>query len=210
MIQELEQLKRVKLMLKKRRFLILFVILALVFTLTACQSKEKNANKKDLNGDKITKENSSEFLMDTIVDMQVYGKNAEEIINKSFERMREIENEMSKSIEESEVSKINRNATNDSVNISKDTFKVTISIIVKAFFELEKFDKLYNFYKEFMKKNYPDLINKFFTEIERQRLIKDDNKINEKISEFFTKENSIRYLLKLLIIYLCFETLKIK
>lgn len=127
-------------MLEKRNFLIFFVILVLVFTISACQSNENSHNKQGANGNKITKEKSSEFLMDTIVDMQVYGENAEEVINSSFERMRKIENEMSKNIKESEVSKINNNATKDWVKVSEDTFKVIEKAVEYAEFTNGRFD----------------------------------------------------------------------
>ena len=115
-------------MFKKRNFVIFVMILMLVFTISACQSNKKSgneqANNQLNNNEELTKEKSSEFLMDTIVDMQVYGKNAEKVINRSFERMREIEDEMSKNIKESEVSKINQNAANEWVQVSESTFKV--------------------------------------------------------------------------------------
>jgi len=113
----------VKLIFKKRNIILFVIIITLSITIVGCQSSEKD--KTNINsGNNITKEKSSEFLMDTKVDMQVYGEKAQEVINNSFVRMREIENEMSKNIKKSEISKINNNAANQWVRVSKDTFKV--------------------------------------------------------------------------------------
>jgi len=110
-------------MFKKRNIILFVIIITLSITIVGCQSSEKD--KTNINsGNNITKEKSSEFLMDTKVDMQVYGEKAQEVINNSFVRMREIENEMSKNIKKSEISKINNNAANQWVRVSKDTFKV--------------------------------------------------------------------------------------
>ena len=127
-------------MFKKKKIIILFLVLILVFTVSACQSQEKVKTQKSKKNNKVTKETASEFLMDTIVDMQVYGKNAEDIINKSFARMREIENEMSKNISKSEVSKINKNAANEWVQVSKNTFKVIEKAVDYAELTNGKFD----------------------------------------------------------------------
>jgi len=127
-------------MFKKKRSLILFVIIiTLTVTMVGCQSNENEKTNKNQNPE-VTKETSSEFLMDTIVDMQVYGENAQEVINNSFARMRQIENEMSKSIENSEVSKINKNAANQWVKVSEDTFKVIEKAIEYAKLTKGRFD----------------------------------------------------------------------
>ena len=127
-------------MFKKRNLILFVIIITLSITLVGCQSNEKDVTNKNSDNKKITKEKSSEFLMDTIVDMQVYGENAKEVIDNSFARMREIENEMSKNIVESEVTKINKNSAKQWVEVSGDTFKVIEKALEYAKLTKGRFD----------------------------------------------------------------------
>ena len=111
-------------MFKKNKFAIILIIILVFTLLTACQNNNKSELSSESTKTETKKETASEFLMDTIVDMQVFGKEADKVIEKSFNRMREIEDEMSKSIEKSDVSKINKNAANGWVEIEQDTFTV--------------------------------------------------------------------------------------
>lgn len=104
-------------MIYKYKKSILYVILLIsIFILSAC-------GKGDTDLSKIPQDTGTVFVMDTLVQMKVYGENAGDVINESFERLRVLENEMSKTIEESDVYKIN-SAEGTLVSIGDDTFRV--------------------------------------------------------------------------------------
>lgn len=119
--------------MKKRSIFIIILIVVLIL-LTGCQ--KSNQNNTNLSKEKT----ESSYLMDTLVKMKVYGVDAKVVIDKSFSRMRDIENEMSRNIDTSEVSKINQNAGTGWVKVNPDTF----AVIKKAYHYAEltsgKFD----------------------------------------------------------------------
>ncbi|MEJ6951602.1 FAD:protein FMN transferase [Natronospora cellulosivora (SeqCode)] len=66
---------------------------------------------------------NSAFIMDTFIQMQLYGTENPEVINKSFDRLREVENLFSKNIETSDVYRINNNAGQE-VEVHANTIKI--------------------------------------------------------------------------------------
>ncbi|MGV8983569.1 FAD:protein FMN transferase [Clostridium sp.] len=62
--------------------------------------------------------------MGTIVQLKVYGGNAEKATQKALERISDIENKMSVSIKTSEITKLNEKAGNSGQKLSKDTYFV--------------------------------------------------------------------------------------
>ncbi len=110
---------------------IIIVIITSVF-LTGCK-KEKN------NESKIPQITDNAFMMDTLVQMRAYGNNARETIDTSFERMQEIENEMSVSIKSSQIYKINSHP-GEAIKIKNDTFKVIKKALLYAKLTKGKFD----------------------------------------------------------------------
>lgn len=99
--------------LRKNIILIIVLITAFLFGCT-----NKNENKADL---PISK---TDFYLGTVITIKIYDKEDEAILEKAFEKIKDIENKMSIDIEESEVSKINENAGLNFVEISEDTFNV--------------------------------------------------------------------------------------
>lgn len=63
-------------------------------------------------------------MMDTVMTIRTYDKSNEKILDKAFERLEEIENKMSATIESSEVNNINDNAGIKPVQVSPDTYFV--------------------------------------------------------------------------------------
>jgi thiamine biosynthesis lipoprotein len=121
----------------RKKFMVIAILVLITFiTLTAC---DNNAEKMKKNSD-IPVDQSSSFIMDTIVDIKVYGQKAEKVVDESFERMREIENEMSRSKESSYISKINDNAGEKAVKVDSDTFKVIKKALEYAKTTKGKFD----------------------------------------------------------------------
>jgi thiamine biosynthesis lipoprotein len=93
----------------------LILILSLIFLITGCVEKEKAP---------IEPLSRTEFMMDTVMTIKTYDKNDDKILDKVFERLEEIENIMSATIETSEISKINLNAGIAPVEVSPDTYYV--------------------------------------------------------------------------------------
>lgn len=64
------------------------------------------------------------YMMGTIIQMKVYGKNANKALNSALERISDIENKMSVNISSSDITKINNNSGKESVIVNEDTYIV--------------------------------------------------------------------------------------
>ncbi|MBU3189818.1 FAD:protein FMN transferase [Clostridium bowmanii] len=64
------------------------------------------------------------YLMGTIVQLKVYGGNAEKATQKALERIGDIENKMSVNMETSEITKLNDKAGKSGQKLSRDTYFV--------------------------------------------------------------------------------------
>lgn len=117
---------------KYKKSILYVLILISIFILSACGKDNSDLSK-------VPQDTGTVFLMDTLVQMKVYGENAEDVIDKSFERLRLIENEMSKTIEESDIYKINK-AEGKSVSIGADTFRVLEKALYYSKITEGKFD----------------------------------------------------------------------
>lgn len=107
--------------MKKKLALFLTMIFTSSLLFTSCSKKEVPP---------VTKEN---YLLGTIVQLTVYGKNAESASNKAMDVISDIDDKMSPSKENSEVSQINKNAGKSFVKVSDDTF-----IVIKKALEYSK------------------------------------------------------------------------
>lgn len=98
----------------KKKYALLLIITIFISSLffTSCKKKEQPS---------VTKEN---YLLGTIVKLKVYGNNAEEATNKAMNAISNIDDKMSPSKPNSEVSLINKNAGKSFVKVSNDTFLV--------------------------------------------------------------------------------------
>ncbi len=95
----------------------IIILIALLFLLTGCSKKEESEVL-------IEPLSRTEFMMDTIINIKMFDKDDDEILDKVVERLREIENKMSATIETSEINKINNNAGIEPVEVSDDTYFV--------------------------------------------------------------------------------------
>jgi len=86
-------------LLKKKNIILLSILLVFLLILTACGNR----------GEELPEVEDNAFLMDTLVQMRAHGENAEIAVEESMERIREIENLMSKTIETSDIYKLNNN-----------------------------------------------------------------------------------------------------
>ena len=104
----------------KQKKIWLGIILFFSIILSACQMQN------DL---RETSADQAEQLLGTIITGKAYGVHAEEALNLAFDRVREIENKMSRHLTGSEVDLINQNAGKEAVSISSDTFFVIQSAL---------------------------------------------------------------------------------
>ncbi|MTI59910.1 MAG: FAD:protein FMN transferase [Firmicutes bacterium] len=98
----------------KKKYIAVLLVVVMMITFTACQNKRENETQQ---------KDATTFLMGTVVQMRVYGSNAQEVIDNSFARLREIENEMSTTIVSSEISRINTHPGED-IKVNADTYRV--------------------------------------------------------------------------------------
>lgn len=112
----------------KKLFVIILCILTLA--LTSCSTtppvteptQGEPAPSQTTPGQPLTK---SDFILGTVCDITLYDKQDEAIIDKAFDRIREIENKMTiNNAETSEIIALNEAAGKSEVKVSKDTFDV--------------------------------------------------------------------------------------
>lgn len=119
-------------MVRTNKITILAVLIIILVNLTGC-SKEK----ADLA--EVPQETGTLFSMNTLIQMKVYGEKAEDVIDKSFDRLKVIEEQMSKTITESSIYEINSNE-GKYVSIGEDTFRVIDKALHYAKVTKGKFD----------------------------------------------------------------------
>ena len=95
---------------KNKKIILLTLLAVFLLILTACGNDAEELPQAEDNA----------FLMDTLVQMQAHGENAEAAVAESMERIREIENLMSKTIETSDIYKLNNNP-NQEIEISNES-----------------------------------------------------------------------------------------
>ncbi|CDI49098.1 FAD:protein FMN transferase [Clostridium tetani] len=95
----------------KKKSLIYLVIFSLIFMLVGCNKEEKVT----------TKEN---YLLDTLIQLKVYGKNSEKATNEAMDAISDIDDIMSPTKPTSDVTKINNSAGKDFVKINENTLEV--------------------------------------------------------------------------------------
>ena len=100
-------------MFKNKKIVFLIVLVVLLLFLTGCTN----------NSEELPQAEDNVFLMDTLVQMRAHGENAEIAVEKSMARIREIENLMSKTIESSDIYKLNNNP-GEEIEIDKESMTV--------------------------------------------------------------------------------------
>ena len=119
----------------KRLLLTIILILAMVLSFSGCVN-----NKNDIT-EEVKSYQKIDEIFGTIVTAVAYGENAEEALQKAFDKAKEIENIMSVKKEDSEISYVNNNAAKGEVNISDELFYVikeglNISYLSKGAFDI--------------------------------------------------------------------------
>lgn len=106
--------------LKTRKFIrisILFVVFMFSLFLIGCTNEKSNEGKG-------TEYEKTEEILGTVVTGKVYGKNSKEALEEAFIRAKDIEKVMSAKLSDSELTKVNENAYEKEVKISKDLYFV--------------------------------------------------------------------------------------
>lgn len=104
--------------MKKLNIKSVIAIFFIAVLLTGCSSTQNNTTK---NSEFLAR---TEFLMDTVMTVRIYDNQDEKILDKVFDRLKEIEDRMSSTIETSDVSNINKNAGIQPVTVNSDTYYV--------------------------------------------------------------------------------------
>ena len=97
--------------MRLKKISLILTLLVVIFSLYSCNGME---NKKSTN---------QLFAMDTIIDVTIYGENAEKEIQKCSKELNRLEKLFSVNIESSDIAKINK-ANGEKVKVSKDTINV--------------------------------------------------------------------------------------
>lgn len=101
--------------MKQKNYSILFLLLVALL-ITGCQPKESPSEEAIF-----TKTN---FVLGTVVTVTLYDHGSEEILDKAFDRLLEIENLMSANLDASEIGQINLKAGEEAVEVSEETYDV--------------------------------------------------------------------------------------
>ncbi|MDZ7671958.1 MAG: FAD:protein FMN transferase [Halanaerobiales bacterium] len=115
--------------------LILLIIVTGVYFISDNNNNESTQiNNENNNNVEVKQSEGSEFLMNTLVRVRIHDEKSEEILEGVLDRIRELENILSKTIENSDVYKINLNAGKEPVQVDKRTYE----LLEEALFFAEK------------------------------------------------------------------------
>lgn len=99
--------------MRQKKYLILIIVIILLFTTIGCQYKDKDGP--------LTR---TEFLMDTVITLKIYDQKDKKAMDEAINRLKEIEERMSVTIETSDVSLINKNSGIRPVKVHEDIYYV--------------------------------------------------------------------------------------
>ncbi len=112
--------------MKWKRFLfailILLVITSGIYFIDRYNTNSPVSNPEPNNSSEISKSEGSEFLMDTLVKVRIHDENSEQILEEALNKLSYLENIFSKTIEDSDISKLNSNAGIKPVEVSDETY----------------------------------------------------------------------------------------
>lgn len=112
----------------KKRLTRFIVLIIAILMLTGCAAQTKNMHTKEL------------FALNTFLSLRAYGDTAQQALEMAINRIYEIENRMSITIEDSDVYKINTNAGIKPVAVYEDTFYVIKTALYYSELTKGKFD----------------------------------------------------------------------
>ncbi|MCF8009068.1 MAG: FAD:protein FMN transferase [Halanaerobiales bacterium] len=109
----------------KKFFFALIIIIIIISGMYIISGNQKET-KQDLNNsdNQITKSEGSEFLMDTLIRIRIHDENSKQILEEAFNKVRFLENLLSKTNPESDISNINNNAKIKYVSVEDETYEL--------------------------------------------------------------------------------------
>jgi len=168
----------------KLKNVFIIIVCLFVFSLTACSTSKYSTTT----GKPITKSN---FLLGTIIEISLYDNQDEAIIDKAFDRIKQIEAKMTiNNAETSEIIALNKASGISEVNISSDTFEVLER--GKYYSELTdgRFDitvgsivKLWNIGTDYAAVPAPDILDQKRRLIDYRKLQLDRSKLTAKLDQ---------------------------
>lgn len=96
----------------KKISILILVSIMIISIITGCTSSKQKISTR------------TEFLMDTVITLKIYDGQNEKAMDKAIDRLKEIEDKMSATIETSDVSLINKNAGIKPVKVNEDVYYV--------------------------------------------------------------------------------------
>lgn len=102
-------------MARLKKLSILLSLLIISLNISGCTKNAANSNNPMT---------ETEFFMGTIIKVSLYDKKSEDVMNKVFDRIREIESEVSINKEGTELDKVNAAAGKEAVKVKEDTFTI--------------------------------------------------------------------------------------
>jgi len=174
---------------RRKTISLLLIAISIILIVSGCSNNIEKVKKEPVS--------KTEFVLGTVVTIKIYdnveANIKEEVFNKAFSRLREIEDEMTINAESSEVISINSNAGKDFAKVSEDTLYVIkkgkyFSEISKGRFDISigPLVKLWNIGTEGAKVPSEE-------EIEGKKALVDYNKVvlNEADSEVMLKDEGM-------------------
>lgn len=106
--------------MKNKKSIIYIIFFVIIISLTIVILKSKNQTASEIT----TPQEKSSYFLGTYINIKLYDKSSDDMFTDMFAIINDIEEKMSINIEESEVSKINKNAGKEPVKVSDETFEV--------------------------------------------------------------------------------------
>ena len=105
--------------------LILLIIVSGIYFIGRENPNNSVSNPEpDNNNSKVTKSEGSEFLMDTLVRVRIHDENSEQVLEEVLDKLSYLEDIFSKTIEDSDINRINQNAGVKPVEVDEETYKL--------------------------------------------------------------------------------------
>ncbi|HCM88899.1 MULTISPECIES: FAD:protein FMN transferase [Vagococcus] len=113
--------------INKKGWLALLVIPIAMLTLASCSSTSKKENKVESKNTSVLKDpyKKEEFLMGTYVRVQIFDEGKEDVLDKVFDRIKELDKKITVNQKGSEVDQINEQAGIKPVKVSDDVYRLT-------------------------------------------------------------------------------------
>nr|WP_207653576.1 FAD:protein FMN transferase [Clostridium peptidivorans] len=101
-------------MLNMKKLYFILIVITVTITAAACSSNNSSKYSSPIS--------KTDFFMGTVVKISLYDKKDENIISKAFDRIKEIENEVSINKEGTELDKLNSFAGKEPLKVKDDTY----------------------------------------------------------------------------------------